>query len=162
MIVLRELRRRAHLIVGPALGIAATGYFAYHLVEGDRGLIAWLRLTQEIRTESAKLEAVRAQRQGLDLKVSNLKPDHLDPDLLDERVRATLNFVAPGETVIMQPATSRCGTQPGSDRRRSCIRREVAMGRVCQHVAGGFALFPQAGRGREGQAARRERHGCQT
>jgi len=27
--------------------------------------------------------------------------------LLDERVRATLNLVAPGETVIMQPATSR-------------------------------------------------------
>ena len=107
MIVLRESRRRAHLIVGPVLGIALTGYFAYHLVEGDRGLIAWLHLTREIRTESVKLEAVRAQRQALDLKVSNLKPDHLDPDLLDERVRATLNFVAPGETVIMQPATSR-------------------------------------------------------
>jgi len=107
MIVLRELRRRAHLIAGPVLGIALTGYFAYHLVEGDRGLISWLRLTQEIRLESAKLEAVRAQRVALDLKVSNLKPDHLDPDLLDERVRATLNFVAPSETVIMQPATSR-------------------------------------------------------
>jgi len=107
MIVLRELRRRAHLIVGPVLGIALTGYFAYHLVEGDRGLIAWLQLTREIRAENAKLEAVRAQRQALDLKISNLKPDHLDPDLLDERVRATLNLVAPGETVIMQPATSR-------------------------------------------------------
>ena len=107
MIVLRELRRRAHLIVGPVLGIALIGYFAYHLVEGDRGLIAWLQLTREIRAENAKLEAVRAQRQALDLKVSNLKPDHLDPDLLDERVRATLNMVAPGETVIMQPATSR-------------------------------------------------------
>ena len=107
MIVLRELRRRAHLIVGPVLGIALTGYFAYHLVEGDRGLIAWLHLTREIRAENAKLEAVRVQRQALDLKVSNLKPDHLDPDLLDERVRATLNLVAPGETVIMQPATSR-------------------------------------------------------
>ena len=107
MIVLRELRRRAHLIVGPVLGIALTGYFAYHLVEGDRGLIAWLHLTREIRAANAELEAVRAQRQALDLKVSNLKPDHLDPDLLDERVRATLNLVAPGETVIMQPATSR-------------------------------------------------------
>jgi len=107
MVVLRELRRRAHLIVGPVLGIALTGYFAYHLVEGDRGLISWLRLSQEIRAENAKLEAVRVQRQALDLKVSNLKPDHLDPDLLEERVRATLNVVAPGETVIMQPATSR-------------------------------------------------------
>src|ERR1700730_10318886 len=107
MIVLRELRRRAHLIVGPVVGVALTGYFAYHLVEGDRGLIDWLPLTREIRAENAELEAGRAQRQDLDLKVSNLKPDHLDPDLLDERVRATLNLVAPGETVIMQPATSR-------------------------------------------------------
>jgi cell division protein FtsB len=107
MIVLRELRRCAHLIIGPVLGIALTGYFAYHLVEGDRGLIAWLHLTRDIRAESAKLEMVRTQRRALDLKVSNLKPDHLDPDLLDEQVRATLNFVAPGETVIMQPATSR-------------------------------------------------------
>jgi len=107
MIVLRELRRRAHLIVGPVLGIVLTAYFAYHLVEGDRGLIAWLHLTREIRAGSANLETVRAQRQALDLKVSNLKPNHLDPDLLDERVRASLNFVAPNETVIMQPATSR-------------------------------------------------------
>jgi len=107
MIVLRELRRRARFIVGPVLGIALTGYFAYHLVEGDRGLMAWLRLTREIRAENANLEAVRTQREALDQKVANLKPDHLDPDLLDERVRATLNLVAPDETVIMRPATSR-------------------------------------------------------
>jgi cell division protein FtsB len=107
MVVLRELRRRARFILGPVLGLALTGYFAYHLVEGDRGLLAWLRLTHEIRDESANLQAVRAQREALDQRVTNLKPDHLDPDLLDERVRATLNLAAPGETVIMQPATPR-------------------------------------------------------
>ena len=107
MVVLRELRRRARFILGPILGLALTGYFAYHLVEGDRGLLAWLRLTHEIRDESASLQAARAQREALDQRVSNLKPDHLDPDLLDERVRATLNLVAPGEIVIMQPATAR-------------------------------------------------------
>ena len=101
MIVLRELRRRAHLIVGPVLGIALTGYFAYNLVEGDRGLIAWLHLTREIRTESVKLEAVRAQRQALDLKVSNLKPDHLDPDLLDERARLLLDDADPRDLALM-------------------------------------------------------------
>jgi len=107
MVVLRELRRRARFILGPVLGLALTGYFAYHLVEGDRGLLAWLRLTHEIRDESASLQAARAQREALDQRVSNLKPDHLDPDLLDERVRATLNLAAPGETVIMQPAPAR-------------------------------------------------------
>jgi cell division protein FtsB len=103
MIVLRELRRRARFVLGPLLGMALTGYFAYHLIEGDRGLRAWLRLTREIRVETANLEAVRAERATLDLRVTNFKPDHVDPDLLDERVRATLNLVLPNEIVIMQP-----------------------------------------------------------
>jgi cell division protein FtsB len=100
---LRRLRRRAHVLVAPALGIALTGYFAYHLVGGDRGLLAWVRLTREIHAENAKLEGLHGQRAALDLKVKDLTPDHLDPDLLDERVRATLNLAAPGEIVIMPP-----------------------------------------------------------
>jgi cell division protein FtsB len=107
MIVLRELRRRAHFVIGPVIGLALTGYFVYHLIDGDHGLIRWLSLTREIRVEHANLEAVRAQRKALDVRVSDLKPNHLDPDLLDERVRATLNLVAPDEIVIMQPTTAR-------------------------------------------------------
>jgi cell division protein FtsB len=107
MIVLRALGRRARLVFGPILGIALTGYFVYHLVEGDRGMKAWLRLNREIRTASANLDAVRAQHAVLDLKVSNLRPEHVDPDLLDERVRATLNLVSPNDIVIMHPTTAR-------------------------------------------------------
>lgn len=105
MTLLRVLRRRAQFIVGPVLGIALTGYFAYHLVEGDRGLNAWLRLNREIRTATANLDTVRAQRAALDLKVSELRPDHVDPDLLDERIRATLNLASPDDIVIIKPAT---------------------------------------------------------
>ena len=107
MSLLRALRRRVRLIVGPIIGIALTGYFAYHLVEGERGFKAWLRLNREIRTATANLEAVRAQRAALDLRVSNLRPEHVDPDLLDERIRATLNLVSPDDIVIMQPAAAR-------------------------------------------------------
>ena len=107
MIVVRVLRKRAGLILGPVIGIALTGYFAYNLVEGDRGLKAWFRLNQEIRTATADLEATRAQRAALDLKVSNLRPEHIDPDLLDERIRATLNLVSPDDIVVMHSTTSR-------------------------------------------------------
>jgi cell division protein FtsB len=107
MIVLREMKRRAHFVLGPVIGIALTGYFFYNLIEGEHGLIRWLSLTREIRAANSNLEAVRGQRQAFDLRVSNLKPDHVDPDLLDEQVRATLNLVAPDEIVIMQPTTSR-------------------------------------------------------
>jgi cell division protein FtsB len=103
MIWSRELRRRSRALIGPLLGISLTGYFAYHLVGGDRGLLAWVRLTREIRAEHDKLETLRADHAALDLKVKNLTPDHLDPDLLDERVRATLNLAAPNEIVIIAP-----------------------------------------------------------
>jgi cell division protein FtsB len=104
MILMRELRKRARVVVGPILGIALTAYFAYNLVEGDRGFIAWTRLARQLRAEDARLDALRAQRAALKLKVSDLTPSHLDPDLLDERVRGTLNLVGPNERVIMKPA----------------------------------------------------------
>ena len=107
MSIVRAMRRRAHLVVGPILGIALTGYFAYHLVEGERGFKAWLRLNGEIRAATANLEAVRAQRAALEVKVSNLRPEHVDPDLLDERIRATLNLVSPDDIVLMQSTTAR-------------------------------------------------------
>jgi cell division protein FtsB len=107
MSIVRAMRRRAHLVVGPMFGIALTGYFAYHLVEGERGFKAWLRLNGEIRAATANLEAVRAQRAALEVKVSNLRPEHVDPDLLDERIRATLNLVSPDDIVLMQPKTAR-------------------------------------------------------
>jgi cell division protein FtsB len=103
VIRLRQLRRRSRVLVAPALGIALSGYFAYHLVGGDRGLLAWVRLTREIHDENATLESLRTERAALDLKVKNLTPDHLDPDLLDERVRATLDLAAPDEIVAMPP-----------------------------------------------------------
>jgi cell division protein FtsB len=102
MITRREMRRRARGMVGPALGVALTGYFASHLVEGDRGLLAWVRLTREIHAQNDRLADLRAQSTDLRAKVADMTPDHLDPDLLDERVRAALNLAAPGEIVIMQ------------------------------------------------------------
>jgi cell division protein FtsB len=103
MILSRKLRRRAQPLIGPVVGIALTGYFAYNLFVGDRGLLAWVRLTREIHAENDQLASLRAAQAALDLKVRNLTPDHLDPDLLDERVRATLNLAAPNEIVIMPP-----------------------------------------------------------
>jgi cell division protein FtsB len=102
MIVLRELRRRARHVVSPVVGLALAGYFAYHLVEGDRGLLAWRQLTDQLRVENARLEGLRAEREALARRDDDLNPDHLDPDLLDERVRTTLDFAAPNEVVIMQ------------------------------------------------------------
>ena len=107
MIVLREMRRRAKVLIAPVLGLALTGYFAYHLVEGDRGLRAWMRITQELRQAKSNLADVAAERATLDRRVANMRPEHLDPDLLETQVRRNLDVAAPDEIVIMQPANRR-------------------------------------------------------
>jgi cell division protein FtsB len=107
MIVLREMRRRAKALIWPMLGVALTGYFAYHLVEGERGLRAWVYLTQELRTAKEFLSVVSAERAELEHRVSHMRPDHVDPDLLDTQARKTLDVVRPDEIVIMAPQESR-------------------------------------------------------
>jgi cell division protein FtsB len=104
MRVVHELRRRGRAITGPVLGISLVCYFAYHLFVGDRGLLAWMALTQELRDGKATLAALDTERETLERRVGLLQPEHIDPDMLDERARATLNLVAPNEVVI--PLTS--------------------------------------------------------
>ena len=101
--IVLEIRRRARLIIGPILGISLCAYFAYHLVQGDRGLTAWLRLNQEVREAKTTLAAVEAERSTLERRVDLLRPDHLDRDMLDERARSQLDLVGRNEIVIVTP-----------------------------------------------------------
>src|SRR5207244_10276425 len=87
MIVLREMRRRAKVLVAPVLGLALTGYFAYHLFEGERGLRAWIRVAQELRLAKEALSAAATERIALEHRVAHMRPEQVDPDLLDAQTR---------------------------------------------------------------------------
>src|SRR5580698_145496 len=103
MVVLHEMRRRARFLVGPLLGLALTSYFVYHTIEGDRGLGAWRDVTQQLRVANDQYSTVEAERDALAHKVAGLDPNHVDPDLLDQQIRQTLDLVAPNEIILMQP-----------------------------------------------------------
>ena len=100
MEVLSETRRRARYIVGPFLGVCFFAYFAYHAVQGDRGLLAWARVANEIESARAVFAEAVAERRLLEHRVALLRPEHLDPDMLDERARTLLNLVGENEFVI--------------------------------------------------------------
>ncbi len=100
MALIVELKRRARDLVGPVLGLSALLYFVYHAVEGDRGLLAYFRLTHDIAETQAGLDQIAADRQALELRVSRLRSNSLDRDLLEERARAILNYVRPEEIVV--------------------------------------------------------------
>jgi len=110
-----EIRSRARHIVGPVLGICAVAYFAYHAVQGDRGLLAWINLKQQVAVARAELDEISAQRRILDHRVSLLHPETLDPDLLDERARLMLNYGYATDIVIFP--NSKAAGQSLSDSR---------------------------------------------
>jgi cell division protein FtsB len=105
MAILQELSRRAPGILPPLLGALAFSYFAYHAVEGDRGLRSWMKLRQEIATARESEAALAAERATLEHRVALLRPESLDRDMLEERARAVLNLAHPDERVIfIEPA----------------------------------------------------------
>ncbi len=106
MILLHEMRKRARHIAGPVFAISVFGYFAYHSVQGDRGIIAWLQLEQQVEIAQATLEKVSRDRSALEHRARLLRPDNLDPDMLDQRTRQVLGLVRPDEIVILDKDSS--------------------------------------------------------
>ena len=100
--MLQDMRRRFRHILGPMVGLSALAYFAYHTVEGDRGLLAWLRLRGQIDDAELQLAQVSSEREALEHRVLLLRPDHLDPDMLEERARALDDLGRPGDIVVFE------------------------------------------------------------
>ena len=75
-------------------------YFAYHAVEGEHGLLRLVEKRDARAMLERQLADARAIRTGLDRDVALMRPESLDPDLLDERARAALGFAHPDELTI--------------------------------------------------------------
>ena len=106
--IVRELKVRAGQIAGPVIGMTMVVYFAYHAVQGDRGLIAMAQLRQDVSALQAQVLDVRDERMNLDAKVFALRPESIDPDLLEERARFLLGYGFEDEVlVITRPPVSK-------------------------------------------------------
>jgi len=95
-----EIRKRLKSSAAPILGLLAISYFSYHLIEGDRGLFAYLKLQQEVQKETAQLRLTEIEKTKLEKRIKLLDPENLDLDMLDERARDVLGLSGPDELVI--------------------------------------------------------------
>ena len=96
-----DLARRLRQCGLPLLCVTVIGYIGYHTVQGDRGLAACLQLSQKIERTTVELEAARVPRMELEHRVSLLRSDGLDRDMLDERARAVLGLAHPDDIVFL-------------------------------------------------------------
>jgi len=100
--VIREIRKRARYLIAPLLGSLALVYLIYYGVQGDRGLLAWIQRGHDVVVAEQKLAGESVLRDAMAHRVVLLRPESLDLDLLDERARAVLNLVKPGEIVLLE------------------------------------------------------------
>jgi cell division protein FtsB len=91
----------------PLLACAAGGYLGYNLQTGEHGLEARADLERRKEVLAGELAGLKEVRNRLERDVALLRPESLDPDMLDERARAILNLAHPDDLVMLkrrQPA----------------------------------------------------------
>src|SRR5580704_15068877 len=95
---------RPRQILAPVIFATLFGYFGYHLVNGERGLLSMARLEREVQVANQNLAEAETTRKIWERRVSALRNQSLDPDMLDERARALLNFARKDDIIIFRPA----------------------------------------------------------
>ncbi len=101
MVMRRRLRNFLNTIALYAIAALLIGYFGVNAYTGEHGLIAKRDLDQDIAQLTFDLDTVKAERAVWQRRVSLLKSDNIDPDLLDERARALLDDVDARDLTLM-------------------------------------------------------------
>jgi cell division protein FtsB len=83
------------------MAAALVGYFGVNAYTGKYGLNARLELDQEIVALTTELARLKRERADSEHRISLLRPDRLDPDMLDERARYQLDYANPHDLVRM-------------------------------------------------------------
>jgi len=83
------------------MAAALVGYFGVNAYTGKYGLNARQELDQEIISLTAELARLKRERAESEQRVSLLRSESVDPDLLDERARFQLDYANPHDLVRM-------------------------------------------------------------
>ena len=75
-------------------------YFSYHFVNGERGLLAYRDLRVAIAQAELIKEDTGRERAVLERRVSLLRPESLDLDLVEEWARIILDLADKGDIVL--------------------------------------------------------------
>ena len=78
-----------------------TAYFIGNIVCGDRSSDRLAVLNTEVTTMTTQVAQLDTSRLALQNKVVRLRPNSIDPDMLEERARAVLGFDYGSERIVL-------------------------------------------------------------
>ncbi|HVX98558.1 MAG TPA: septum formation initiator family protein [Pseudorhodoplanes sp.] len=87
-----------------ALAALMIGYFGVNAFTGNRGLKAREAIEQQAEELTAEIARLKAERAQWQRRVALLRSDSIDPDMLDERARALLDYADPRDVILMRKA----------------------------------------------------------
>jgi len=97
------LAKRTGQMIASVAAACVVAYFLYQTVEGKRGWVAQTHLQSEVDAAQDRLADLQKEHAALEHRTRLMHPESLDPDLLDEESRKTLNYSKPGEIIILSP-----------------------------------------------------------
>jgi cell division protein FtsB len=87
-------------VIFPLIATLLVMYFGYYTFFGDRSLIRLMQLEAKIQAVQTRLDNAEGEHAAYRARVEHMRPETLDPDLLDEQSRRVLNYTQPDEIVI--------------------------------------------------------------
>jgi cell division protein FtsB len=100
MVTRKRLRTVLNALALYVIAALVIGYFGVNAYSGNHGLRAKQDLDQQIAELSDELGSLKYERAGWERRVLLLKPESIDPDMLDERARVLLNYADPRELTL--------------------------------------------------------------
>lgn len=94
--------QRKSLVALAFLG-GLTAYIIYHIFYGNRGVFSMWKLQSIVQEEQDILTKLEQETEIKTRQVQRLRPQSLDLEFLEKRVRSVLNWAAPDEIIIMNP-----------------------------------------------------------
>ncbi|MBL8676513.1 MAG: septum formation initiator family protein [Alphaproteobacteria bacterium] len=98
----RNFQRLSQKAIAPFMVLSVMGYFIYHSIQGERGLLAWFKLQERFQMIESQLREVAFEREELEEKVQALRPESINRDLLDQQARQKLGYTHPDDVVILR------------------------------------------------------------
>jgi cell division protein FtsB len=77
------------------------GYFGVNAYTGDHGLRARQDIDRDIGSLTTELTQATTERELWERRIKLLKSGSVDPDMLDERARALLDYGDPRELILL-------------------------------------------------------------
>lgn len=106
--------RKSYLrpLVVPTIAIGFSAYFAWHAWHGAFGIEARRDLERQTVIVQSELDGLKAERTALERRVSLLRGNSLESDMLDERVREILGFATPNDIIVYGKTATVAAAKP--------------------------------------------------